>query len=160
MSLSFDTLLDPQAVCLGVEAKTPEQVISQLAEILERKGYVAPTYAPSVIAREATMPTGLPLSEDFAVAMPHTDAVHVLKPGIAIATLAHPVPFGNMEDPDEVLPVRIVFVLALNDKHAQIGMLQTIASLLQTPDRLNAIAAASSAKDVLDILRDIKVDGA
>lgn len=156
MGLSFDTLIDPQAVCLRVEVETSEQIIAQLAGILERTGYVAPSYGPAVLAREAELPTGLPLSRDFAVAVPHTDAHHVLKPGIAIATLAQPVPFRSMEDPDEILPVRIVFALALNDKNAQIAMLQSVATLFQTPDLLLNMADAVSATEVLEILRGIE----
>jgi len=156
MDLSFDALIDPQAVCLRVEAETSEQIIAQLAGILERTGYVAPSYGPAVLAREAELPTGLPLSHDFAVAVPHTDAHHVLKPGIAIATLAQPVPFRSMEDPDEILPVRIVFALALNDKNAQIAMLQSVATLFQTPDLLLNMADAVSVTEVLEILRGIE----
>lgn len=162
MELSFDTLIDPQAVCLWVEAETPDQVITQLAGILERTGYVAPSYGAAVLAREAVLPTGLPLSDDFAVAVavavavPHTDPHHVLKPGIAIATLVNPVPFRSMEDPDEILPVRIVFALALNDKNAQIEMLQSVALLFQTPELLMRMAAAMSPDKVLEVLRKIE----
>lgn len=156
MELSFDTLINPQAVCLRVEAETPDQVIAQLAGILERTGYVAPSYGAAVLAREAVLPTGLPLSDDFAVAVPHTDPHHVLKPGIAIATLVNPVPFRSMEDPDEILPVRIVFALALNDKNAQIEMLQSIAHLFQTPELLMRMAAAMSPDEVLEVLRKIE----
>ncbi|MDA4633637.1 PTS sugar transporter subunit IIA, partial [Escherichia coli] len=72
--------------------------------------------AAAVLAREAALPTGLPLGLDNNVAIPHTDPEHVLKPGLAMATLCRPVAFCNMEDPEEKLQVSVVFLMALNDK--------------------------------------------
>lgn len=141
--------IDPGAIALGVAAETAEQVIDDLARRLEASGYVGATYRDAVIAREAAMPTGLPLEGDLAVAVPHTDPVHVLKPGVAIATLAKPVEFRSMEDPDEALSVRVVFALALKDKHEQIEMLQTIAMMLQDPARIRAVIAAGSIQELL-----------
>lgn len=144
--------IDPRAVCVDVDATNPEAVIRLLAARLEALGAVAPSYADAVVAREATMPTGLPLCEDFAVAVPHTDPAHVLKPAIALATLRHAVPFRSMEDPDETLPVRLVFALALKDKNEQIDMLRRIASMLQDEPRLRRVAAAGDVEQVLEEL--------
>ena len=48
--------------------------------------------------------------------------------------------------------VRIVFGLALRDKRQQIDMLQSIAELLQTPERLIRIAAAADGDELLGAL--------
>lgn len=144
--------LDPRAVCPRVEARTMEAVVGVLAERLLTLGIVTPTWRAAVVQREASMPTGLPLSDDFAVAVPHTDPEHVVRPGLAIATLAAPVAFRSMDDPDVVLPVRIVFALALRDKRQQIDMLQAIAELLQSPERLMRIAAAADGEELLSAL--------
>lgn len=144
--------LDPQGICLRVEAATAEAVIGILAGRLVSIGAVAPSWRAAALEREAILPTGLPLTDDFAVAVPHTDPEHVLRPALAIATLKAPVPFRSMDDPDKVLPVRVVFAIALRDKREQIEMLQTLAGLLQSPDQLTRIAAAEDANDLLDAL--------
>jgi len=144
--------LDPRAICPRVKAETMEAVVAILADRLASLGIVAPSWRDAVIDREAILPTGLPLSDDFAVAVPHTDPEHVLRPGLAIATLETPVPFRSMDDPDIVLPVRIVFGLALRDKREQIDMLQSIAELLQTPERLLRMAAAADGDELLGAL--------
>lgn len=146
--------LEPQALCLKLAASSPEAVITVLADRLEAAGYVAPSYREAVLRREAKLPTGLPLSADLAVAVPHTDPEHVMRPGIAIATLATPVAFRSMEDPDEALPVRVVFALALKDKNEQIEMLQMIASMLQDPARIQQLIAAETQSALLQVIRD------
>jgi PTS system galactitol-specific IIA component len=144
--------LDPQGICLRVEASTADAVVGILADRLVSVGAVAPSWRAAALEREANLPTGLPLTDGFAVAVPHTDPEHVLRPALAIATLKTPVPFRSMDDPDMVLPVRIVFAIALRDKVEQIEMLQTIAGLLQSPDQLMQIASAADIDELLNAL--------
>lgn len=144
--------LDPGAIVLGVKASSDQEVIRILAARLEALGYVKPSYADAVIARELALPTGLPLGGTNNVAVPHTDPHHVIRPGLALATLAEPVLFSNMEDPDEKISVRAVFLMALNDKDKQVEMLQEIAGAIQSPDIMAALIAAKSVKDVLGLL--------
>lgn len=144
--------LDPRAVCLRIDGASAEDVIGQLAARLETLGVVKPSYRQAVIRREAEMPTGLPLADDFAVAVPHTDPEHVIRPGLAIATLAHPVAFRSMDDPDQALPVSVVFALALKDKHQQIAMLQTIAGMLQDAGTIRRLAEATTSDELLRVL--------
>jgi PTS system galactitol-specific IIA component len=139
--------LDPQAVCLRVKAPNADAVIGVLADRLAAIGVVAQTWKAAAIAREAAMPTGLPLADDFAVAVPHTDPEHVLRAGLAVATLETPVAFRSMDDPDATVPARVVFAIALRDKHAQIDMLQTIAGLLQSPEQLRRMASAKDSDE-------------
>jgi PTS system galactitol-specific IIA component len=144
--------LDPQAVCLRVTAPSADAVIGVLADRLAAIGVVAQSWKAAAIEREAAMPTGLPLAGDFAVAVPHTDPEHVLRPGLAIATLETPVPFRSMEDPATTVPARVVFAIALRDKHEQIDMLQTIAGLLQSPDQLRRMASAKNRDELFAAL--------
>jgi PTS system galactitol-specific IIA component len=144
--------IEHEAIALNVEATTSEAVIRLLAERLERLGYVRPSFAEAVLAREAQMPTGLPMERDANIAVPHTDPEHVIRPAIAIATLARPVNFANMEDPDEHLPVGIVFMMALNDKDRQIEMLQQIMETIQDNELVDALLAARTNDEMLALL--------
>ncbi|HEX7389860.1 MAG TPA: PTS sugar transporter subunit IIA [Acidiphilium sp.] len=135
-------LLDDAALCPGLNAYDAADAIRQLAARLEWLGRVRPDYARAVIAREAAMPTGLPLGA-INVAIPHTDPEHVIAPAVAVATLAVPVDFASMDDPDEKLPVRVVFLLALTDKIRQLATLRSVCALIQDAGRLGRIAAVS-----------------
>ncbi|MBZ9985233.1 MULTISPECIES: PTS sugar transporter subunit IIA [unclassified Mesorhizobium] len=152
MSDSLMQLLDPEAIVLGSDASTNEQIIRILAGRLETLGYVKNSYADAVVRRELTIPTGLPLERPDNVAVPHTDPEHVLKPGIALGTLKHPVVFANMEDPDEKLPVGFVFLLAINDKDKQIEALQAVMATIQNSDALDGLRSATTLDDVRAVL--------
>ena len=143
--------LDASLIVLNAKAASAEEAIGLLAARLEAAGRVRPSYGPAVLERERTMPTGLPLGAINA-AIPHTDREHVLAPAVALAVLEEPVPFASMDDPDERIPVRLVFALALTDKNAQITMLQSIMGLLQDQSVLEGIAAARSPDEVLSLI--------
>lgn len=153
MAAGLIDFLDPQAIELQSEAKTNEEIIRILAGKLERLGYVKPSYADAVVSRELSMPTGLPLERDENVAVPHTDPEHVLKAGIALATLKLPIEFANMEDPEEAVPVGYVFLLAINDKDKQIVTLQQIMATIQDADALDRLKAARTLEDVQTALQ-------
>ena len=152
MSDTLASTINPEAIALGVTASTGEEVIRLLAGRLEKLGYVRPTYADAVVTREAKMPTGLPVGRDANVAVPHTDPQHVIRPGVAVATLARPVAFASMEDPDEDVLVGLVFMLAINDKDRQIDMLQQIMEIVQSPEKIDALMRTAESRDVFEIL--------
>jgi PTS system galactitol-specific IIA component len=143
MRKTLSNYLVSHAICLGVEASHSVEVIRLLGERLEHLGRVKSGYTDAIVRREQTMPTGLPLGS-INVAIPHTDPEHVRSPSLAIATLRNPVLFGNMENPDERLPVRIVVAMALTDRGEQIDMLQRIASFVQNPEALRVLLDATT----------------
>lgn len=152
MASGLMSFLHPEAIELQSDAKTSEEIIRILAARLERLGYVKSSYADAVVKREQSMPTGLPLEREDNVAVPHTDPEHVLKPGIALATLQQPVIFANMEDPDEAVPVSYVFMLAINDKDRQIETLQEVMGVIQDDSALLGLQQARSLADVEAVL--------
>jgi len=145
-------LLDPHTVALNYQAKNAEDVIRHLSEMLVAHHYVLDSFADAALRREAELPTGLRLSGEIHAAIPHTDIEHVLKPAVALATLTHPVIFRHMIDPEEKVPVRLVFLLALEQPKSQVAMLQEIASVLQTPQLVKQLANASSINDIKEAL--------
>lgn len=145
-------LLDRDCVAIRLNAGTAEDVIRRLASKLESKGLVRSTYAQAAVDRETTYPTGLPLGLAMNIAIPHTDPVHVIKPAIALATLAEPVAFASMEDPDETVHVGLVFLLAINDKDRQIDALQDVMTVVQSPETVERLLNADNLEDILSAL--------
>lgn len=153
MAAGLIDYLNPHAIELQSDAKTNEEIIRILAGKLEKLGYVKPSYADAVVSRELSMPTGLPLERDDNVAVPHTDPEHVIKAGVAFATLKMPIAFANMEDLEETVPVGYVFLLAINDKDQQIETLQQIMATIQDADALDRLKAACSFEDITTALQ-------
>ncbi len=148
MSNKLFQLLDRDAICLQMDAKDATDVIENLGIRLYIDGYVKDTFVDAALAREKKLPTGLPLGGEVNAAIPHTDVIHVLKPGVALATLKRPVIFKNMIQPEEDVSVKLVFLLSLEQPKSQIEMLQEIAGVLQRPETVDKLMSANSFEDV------------
>ncbi len=140
--------LVPSSVALHYAAGDSTDVITHLGKLFFDAGYVRETFVDAALERESRLPTGLPLSGEVNAAIPHTEVEHVLKPGLAMATLASPVIFQNMVSPEEAVPCQLVFVMALDQPKAQIEMLQEIAGILQNPMVIQSLMSANDFEEV------------
>jgi PTS system galactitol-specific IIA component len=115
---------------------------------LFKNGYVRKSFIEATLESEKKLPTGLPLGGTINAAIPHTDTTYVLKPGVALATLKHPVIFRNMVKPEEDVSVQLVFLLSLDHPNSQIEMLQEIAGILQKPETVKRLLTAVTFEDI------------
>ena len=136
-----------ELVIVQLEAATVPEVIEQLGAIMVEHGYVRPSFIPAAILREETSPTGLP-TPGLGAAIPHADTEHTLKPGIGIATLAHPVPFGQLGDPESRLDVSIVFMLSVTEPETQVYLLRSIVGVYREEAALRRLYAATDPAQV------------
>ncbi|TCS81312.1 PTS sugar transporter subunit IIA [Pectinatus cerevisiiphilus] len=144
--------LDEELILLNLDGKDKLEVISKMANNLQKLGYVKESYKDAIIAREKVFATGLPTSP-YGVAIPHTDIEHVNKPAICVACLSQPVDFVIMGEKNEEVPVRIIFMLAMKEQHAQLGMLQKLMKILQEKGALEKIIKAHDSVDIKDFIR-------
>lgn len=154
MTSKLQDYLIPDAISLGLNAANVDEVIRNLGDKLMNAGYVRGSFVEAALARERSIPTGLPLNGKYNAAIPHTEIEHVIKPGIGMATLAEPVVFHNMVSPDETVEVRLVFVLALDQPKSQIEMLQEIANVLQNPHLVTNLVNAQNLDHVYQALKN------
>jgi PTS system galactitol-specific IIA component len=124
-----------------------EAVITRLADILIARGYVRPSYTQSALERETTCPTGLP-TPGLGTAIPHGGAEHTLKPGMAIATLARPVEFRQLGDPDSRVQISIVFLLSVTQPEAQVYLLQSLVEVYKEEASLRRLYGAVDPEDI------------
>ena len=150
MAIAINEYLNKDLIINKLEAETTEGVFQALSEMLIKLNYVKDSFYAGLVKRESEFPTGLTLGK-YNVAIPHTDTIHVIKPAIAIATLKHPVVFNNM-DGDGQVSVSTVFVMALNEPHCQVMMLQQLMLLIQNEDVLKNMDDAKSSEELYDIV--------
>jgi len=150
MTSSIKEFLRRDLVVNNLEAKSAEDVFKKMSPILLEAGFVEDSFFNGLVNRENKFPTGLLLGK-YNVAIPHTDAVHVKKPAIAIATLKNPVKFNCMDGNGSV-DVNIVFTMALNEPHSQIVMLQQLMFLIQNESILENMLQAKDSDEVYDIV--------
>ena len=103
-----------------------------LAEAAVEQGYAEPSFVDAVLDREQTFPTGLPLP--LPTAIPHADAAHVRRPGLAALVPRKALPFGEMGRPGATVEVRLVLMLLVTRPQEQVTVLSRLLTVLQSAD--------------------------
>jgi PTS system galactitol-specific IIA component len=138
-------------ILTSLDASCKEDVFKSLHEELYKNGNVKESFYDGLVKRENEFPTGLALS-NYNVAIPHTDAQHIIKSCIAVATLKTPVIFQCMEDESKSIEVSVVFMLAMGDSHGHIKMLQKLVALIQNDSFLENVLKAKDKNEILNLI--------
>ncbi|QCH26932.1 PTS sugar transporter subunit IIA [Clostridium tyrobutyricum] len=150
MEESIGKYLIQDLITCNLEAKSEEDVFKKAYQMLYEKQYVKSSFLKGLIEREKVFPTGIKL-EDYGVAIPHTDAVHVLKPAIALIKLKQPVRFQCMDGNGHV-DVKLAFVMALKEPHSQILMLQQLMKLIQNKELIEKIFKKDTPESIYNVI--------
>jgi len=143
---------------LNLEINDKESAISNLANLLLLKGFVKESFLNGVLEREIKYPTGLKtLCGGFAI--PHTDAVHVVKTAIIVARLRNPVFFFEMGgSPENKIEVEIIFMLAIHDPSNVMPILHKVIRIIQNQKIIHQIRQCQSTIECENILNKGYVD--
>lgn len=144
-----EALLHEELVLLNYEAKSKKELLTNLSQILIKKGYAKDSYLDGILKREEIYPTAL-YTEGVNVAIPHTDAIYVNKPAILIATLKEPITFKEMANGINDVDVRLIFMLAIKDPKNQVITLSKLMSIFSNKDQLLDVYNSKSNKEVID----------
>ncbi|WP_026569199.1 MULTISPECIES: PTS sugar transporter subunit IIA [Sediminibacillus] len=147
-----DFYFEEANVLLNLEAENDKDVLVRMGRNLQKLGLVRKSFIDAIVAREEEFSTGLPTSS-VSVAIPHTDIEHVKQKSISIGVLKNEVAFGVMGDPEETTPVKVVFMLAMDETHSQLYLLQRLMSIFQHNTMLTTIAQE---QDKAKIVRLVK----
>ena len=150
--MKITDFLSKEAVVLGMDADTSEEVIRVLGGKLRDQGLVKDNFVDAALEREANMPTGLPLGGEYNAAIPHVDIEYVNQSALGLATLKEDVVFYNMVENDVEVPCRLIIMLALDQPKSQIEMLQSVAGVLQDPEVISELVQAETVDEVFEIL--------
>ena len=141
-------LVNTDLVVIQMVVVNSFEVVERLSNIFISKGYVKPSYMRSAIEREETCPTGLP-TPGLGVAIPHGGLEHTIKPGIAIATLARPVEFGELGNPTSRVKVSVVFMLSVTQPESQIYLLQALMNVYKDEGTLHRLYNATNVEEIV-----------
>jgi PTS system galactitol-specific IIA component len=144
-------VLSPDLCIAGLVAGSSDDAVRAVSGLLLRAGCVLPSFEQAALARERRSPTGLPFP-GIAVALPHADPEHVVKPAIAVASLARAVAFRQMGSPAVVLQVSLVVAPALTAKEQAAADLSRLIEVLQDETLRRALATAQSSSAMCAIL--------
>lgn len=142
-------------ILLDLDAKDNFEVLEKMTKLLLDKGYVKESFREAVIEREKVFPTGIKTGT-INIAIPHADSEHVLAPAIAATVLSNPIYFNRMDMPDQKIPVKIVFMLAIKNSNEQLSSLKELMELLQSLYLLESLYKARTPKEFPTILQSKK----
>lgn len=128
-------------VVARLDVTDPADVLRALSGFLLDAGAVTLDFPEALQAREQRYPTGLPTP--IPTAIPHADPEHVLAPGLALATLAHPVPFGEMGGTGGTVDARLVAMPLLSDVREHLAALQRLMGLLRDEEAVADLLEAA-----------------
>lgn len=144
-------LFNETLILKNIEAASWEETLEIMANNLVELGIVKDSYPRAVIEREKTYATGLP-TNGCSVAIPHTDIEHVNKKAISLGILKEPVEFGIMGDDSEKTAVKLVFMLAMDQAHSQLELLQNLMQVFQDDTMLTTLSTEESKTTIKDLL--------
>ena len=145
--------LNTELIHLNVEANSTDDVFEKLGNSFIEGGFSKESYVNALKEREADFPTGLNIG-GFGIAIPHTEAMHVVKEAEGIMTLKKPVTFIQMGSDDIKVDVKVVMMLAIENPQQHIKKLQRILLIVQDTEVLEKIYKASTKNEVIQIIKN------
>lgn len=119
----------PQLTFLDKHYNNTTDFFSAIFLLLKEKGYVRDSFLDAIAAREKAYPTGLP-TLPVAIALPHTDPQHVIRPFISVTRLSQPVAWREMSNDDNTLYVHFIVLLGFIDHSSHLTALQQLMDCL------------------------------
>ncbi|WP_373895453.1 PTS sugar transporter subunit IIA [Virgibacillus sp. CBA3643] len=148
-----ELVFDESVILLDIEGSTKEEILSAMGSNLVDKGLVKESFINAIIGREREFATGLPTA-GISVAIPHTDVEHVNKKTVSVGVLKDAVDFGVMGDESETTPVKLVFMLAMNEAHSQLTLLQRLMQVFQNEETLKYLVSQKDKTSIKNHLED------
>lgn len=145
--------LEEVMIFVDLEVAQDTEALDILGNAMIRAGYARAAYVDALLERERNFPTGLDI-QGIGVAIPHTDACHVKKEGIAVASLKKPVPFYLMGEEDVQIPVSLIFMLAVQRPDSHLKHLQGILDIIQDTKTLERLLQAKERKEIIQIIKE------
>lgn len=145
--------LDTDLIFLDLDVSSSDEVMEIVGGKLTKNGYCKEDYVEALKEREKDFPTGIDTGS-IGIAIPHTAVEYVNKGKIAIARLRKPVPFRQMGNDDEMVSVKLVFMLAVNDPHKHLPKLQEIVGVIQDETTLRKLLNAREQKEIIEVMKE------
>jgi PTS system galactitol-specific IIA component len=150
MSMNFSVLISPTR-----DFQDWQDCYQHLARFLEKEQKVKPGFWESVLEREQNFPTGLQMTPNFGIAIPHpSDPTLTLESTIAVSVLSHPVEVRSMADPDEKIKVSVVLMLALKSTEDHLSLLEQMMGTFQNEELIQQIFTLQEPKTIQAFLEE------
>ena len=120
-------MFEKENIYLDIEAKDHTELFTKMAEIFKEKGYVKESYLDAIIEREKKYPTGFEF-DGYNIALPHTDAEHVLVQKTVIVRLKKEIKYKEVVSNKEI-PVKLFIMLLVKNGYEQTEILEKLIAI-------------------------------
>jgi len=144
-------LIDLSRIKINLDAKTKDQAIKELAQMLEEGHRVSDVkmFLEDVYEREALGTTGI----GFKIAIPHTKSKYVTKPSLVFGRAKQGIEFESLDG----IPAELFFMIAMpkSDVNPHLKVLALLSRNLIHEEFRELLLNAKSNEEVLSILETI-----
>lgn len=153
MERAYIDLFKPELMFFGVETHDRISLFKYLEASLNEMGYIKDSWYDAITTREKNFPTGLQF-ETIAVALPHVDPEHLIKPYIAVIKPKKPIVFEGMAGIGGEIPAELIVNLGLTE-HAegQVAVLQALMGVFLEADAVKDIMAQDTPEGMVATMR-------
>ena len=155
--LQFEDLVRRELIIADAEFDDRDEALISMASILVEEGFCEPPFVPAILERERYHPSALPMA-GHKIAIPHTDATHVIRSALLFARLKKPVEFSCMGDPETKLQVSMISMFALRETRAIGDLLATLIAVYRNDAVLDAIYTARDQSTIYQLLSHYVTD--
>lgn len=148
-AIELEKIIDKELMIIGSKAKSKQEILIELVELLDKKGYVNDrnAFLEDVYLREQEGETGI----GQGIAIPHGKSQAVQKTTVAIATLDKEIEWETLDDKG----VEAIILFAVKDSDANtthVLLLQQIAILLANDKFLTQLKAVTSVDELFELI--------
>ena len=151
--MKLSELLTPERIRIPLTAHSKDDVLRELVSLLGKSAESSREILDAVREREERMCTGI----GRGIAIPHGKSAHALGLEVAFGLAGTPVDYGALDR----APVRAFFLLVSSpdSPDAHLRALGRISRLLSSDEVQEELFEATSASQVLDLLRKEEANG-
>lgn len=149
--MNVSEVLKKERIALDLEAKSKEEALTALTELLYKSGVLADRdgFMKDVLGREEVSTTGI----GNGIAIPHGKSANVSETSVAVAKLKNEVEWQSVDDK----PVKFIVLLAVNENDrtgVHVKLLSQMARKLASEETCKRLLEAKSEEEIVDIFSE------
>lgn len=147
--MEISQVLKPERIILHLQAKTKEDALNQMTDVLEQTGALTDkaAFMADVMERERVSSTGI----GNGIAIPHGKSKFVKETTVAIASLeSSDIEWETFDDQ----PIRLIVLLAVDEEDktgVHVRLLSQMARKLASPETCRRLTEAKTAEEIIKV---------
>ena len=149
--MNVSEVLKKERIALDLEAKSKEEALAALTELLYKSGVLADRdgFMKDVLGREEVSTTGI----GNGIAIPHGKSANVSETSVAVAKLKNEIEWQSVDDK----PVKFIVLLAVNENDrtgVHVKLLSQMARKLASEETCKRLLEAKSGEEIVNIFSE------